>query len=260
MYGGAILVTLAYDGTAFAGWQRQPRQRTVQGVLEDAIAALDGAPRRTRGCSRTDSGVHAEGQLVSFDPEREIPTPGWIAGLNRHLPDDVAVRAAEVRERGYDPRRDATGKHYRYLIYTGEVRDPLLRDRVWHVGRSLDVEAMRTAAATLVGTHDFVAFQAANDPRENTVRTLSRIEVTSPWASRDDLIAIDVYGNAFLKNMVRIIAGTLYEAGRRRMDAPRVASLVARGADRSAAGPTAPSRGLVLVSITLGRGLPVADC
>ena len=256
---GAILVTLAYDGTGFAGWQRQPGQRTVQGVLEEAIAELDGEPRRTRGASRTDSGVHAEAQLVSFDPERVIPESGWIMGLNRHLPDDAAVKRAEVRPRGYDPRRDATGKHYRYLIHTAEVRDPLLRDRAWHIGRPLDIEAMRRAAAVLIGTHDFAAFQAANDPRENTVRTMRAIEVHDGFWGHDSLIAIDVHGNAFLKNMVRILAGTLYEAGRGRYTVERIASLVGESGARALAGPTAPPQGLTLVSIDLGRGLLPAD-
>ena len=259
MSSAAILVTLAYDGTDFAGWQRQPGQRTVQGVLEDAIAALDGESRRTRGASRTDAGVHAEGQLVGFDPARAIPESGWVMGLNRHLPDDVAVKRAEQRPRGYDPRRDATGKHYRYLIHTGEARDPLLRNRAWHVGRPLDVEAMRRAASRLIGTHDFVAFQAANDPRENTVRTMRAIDVHAGYGGREDVVAIDVHGNAFLKNMVRILAGTIYEAGRGRYTPERVASLVGEQRDRMHAGPTAPPQGLTLVSIELGRAPPSAD-
>lgn len=253
MAAGSVLLTLAYDGTAFAGWQRQPGQRTVQGVLEDAIEAMDGAPHRARGASRTDSGVHATGQRVGFDPAREIPPYGWVHGLNGKLPDDVAVTAAEAREPGYDPRFDAVGKHYRYVIHTGEVRDPLLRDRVWHVGRPLDVEAMHRAAQLLLGRHDFVAFQAANDERDNTVRTLTRIDVRGAFADDPRLVAIDVEGNAFLKNMVRILAGTLVEVGRKRFDAARVGALVAEGAQRPAAGPTAPPQGLTLVSIALGR-------
>jgi tRNA pseudouridine38-40 synthase len=260
MAGGAILVTLTYDGTDFAGWQRQPGQRTVQGVLEDAIAAMDGArPDKARAASRTDSGVHAEGQPVAFDPVREIPPDGWVQGLNRHLPDDVAVRAAEPKPRGYDPRFDATGKHYRYLILTSDARDPLLRNRTWHVGRRLDVAAMARAGAVLEGEHDFAAFKAANDERENTVRRLDRVEVVPGWGGRDDVIAIDVEGNAFLKNMVRIIAGTLYEAGRGRMDVESVRALVALGAGRASAGPTAPPEGLVLVSVSLGRLRPGED-
>ncbi len=249
----AVLLTVAYDGTDFAGWQRQPGQRTVQGVLDRAVEAMDGRPALTRGASRTDAGVHALGQRVAFDPERSIPLTGWVRGLNVNLPEDVAVRAAEHRPRGYDPRFDASGKHYRYLIHTAPTRDPLLRHRAWHVGRALDLGAMRAAGRELVGTHDFAAFQAANDHRDNTVRTLTRVDVE---AGGPDVIAIDVEGNAFLKNMVRILAGTLVEAGRGRFEVARVRALLRPGSGRPEAGPTAPAEGLTLVSIRLGRRHP----
>lgn len=246
----AVLLTVAYDGTAFAGWQRQPGQRTVQGVLENAIAAMDARPATTRAASRTDAGVHARGQRVAFDPERDIPLHGWVRGLNGNLPDDVAVRAAAHRPVGYQPRFDAVGKHYRYLVHTNEVRDPLLRHRVWHVGRALDLAAMRAAAPVLVGQHDFVAFRGAGDERENTVRTLTRVEVTEV---EPGLVAIDVEGTAFLKNMVRILAGTLVEVGRGRFDRAHLEALLAPGRGRSEAGPTAPPQGLTLVDVRLGR-------
>lgn len=247
----AVLLTLAYDGTAFAGWQKQPGQRTVQQTLERAIESMDGAPVQTWGASRTDAGVHAIAQRVSFDPARDIPTYGWVRGLNGQLPDDVAVSAAESVVRGYDPRFDSAGKHYRYLIQRSASRDPLMHNRAWHVRHRLDTAAMRETAAELLGRHDFRAFQGPNDYRDNTVRTLTRVDVIEGWAGDPTLYAIEVEGTAFLKNMVRIIAGTLADAGRHRFDARRVRELLAPGGPRRGAGPTAPARGLTLVSVTL---------
>ncbi len=261
-----VRIVVAYDGTGFAGWQRQPGLRTVQVELEAAAAALAGAEVTVRGASRTDSGVHALGQLAAFDSPREIPAHGWLRGLNGRLAPDVAVVSAEACEAGFEPRYAARAKTYRYLLHLGPVRDPLLRDRVWHLGPRraratgvrasdpaewLDLAAMRAATAELVGTHDFRAFKTASDPREQTVRTLSRVEVIEGFGGRNDLCAIEIRGDAFMHNMVRILAGTLVEVGRGRMTAAELRDVIARG-ERAGAGETAPPEGLYLVRVELG--------
>jgi len=255
-----VRLVLRYEGTAFAGYQEQPGQRTVQGVLQDAVERVAGHPIKARGASRTDAGVHADGQVVAFDTTRVLPPERWGLALNRYLPDDVAVRTAESCAVGYTPRFDAQHKTYRYLLHVGPLRDPLLRTRVWHLGRQLrslrgplDLAAMRDAAARLVGTHDFKAFRAADDERELTVRTLHAFEVIDAYLGNAELIALEVVGSAFMKNMVRILTGTLVEVGLGRMAPGAVSALLEASAQRSAAGPTAPALGLTLVSMVLGR-------
>lgn len=257
----AVLLTLAYDGTGFHGWARQPGARTVAGELERAIAEMNGAFAELRGTSRTDAGVHALGQRAAFDPARDIPPEGWRRGLSRLLPPDVEVVAATQAPRGYAPRFDTIDKTYRYLLLVSEPRDPLLRDRAWHLGRrllgrgggGLDLGAMREAARALVGTHDFRAFRAADDERTVTVRTIDRLEVVEGFAGDPRLVALEVRGTAFMKNMVRILAGTLVEVGRGVRDTASVAALLGPHGERRDAGPTAPPAGLTLVDIRLGR-------
>lgn len=265
-----VELIVAYDGTEFAGWQHQPGQRTVEGVLRDAVTEMGGGCSRLRGASRTDAGVHALGQVVGVATTRRIPPRGWVSGLNGALPPDVAVRRAREVEPGYDPRRHATGKHYRYVARVGPTRDPLSRRHALQIGPSgarparrvprgealeewLDVTAMRRAARHLLGTHDFAAFKASNDPRDNTVRTLRRLDVVPGFGADPATVAIEVEGDAFLKNMVRILAGTLLEVGRERFTPERVGELVGAGAERPDAGPTAPAHGLCLVEVFLGR-------
>lgn len=261
---GGVRLTIAYDGTAFHGWARQPGQRTVQGTIEEAISAMNGAPAEIRGASRTDAGVHALGQVAAFDPTRAIELDGWRKGLNASLPEDVAIRQAIACRRGYVPRHDTVDKTYRYLLLTSEDRDPLLRHRAWFLGprsggASLDLGAMRAAADVLIGTHDFRAFRAADDERESTVRTLRSLVVIEGFAGDPHLIAIEMVGDAFMKNMVRILTGTLVEAGRRKTTSDRIAALLGPGGSRAEAGRTAPAHGLTLVSMRLGRPAPPKD-
>jgi tRNA pseudouridine38-40 synthase len=265
-----VRLRVAYDGTDFAGWQYQPGQRTVQGELERVLSDVAGAPITVRGARRTDSGVHAYDQVAAFDTPRELPMIGWVRAVNGKLPDDVAVRAAEPCEVGYNPRFDALAKRYRYTIHLGPVRDPLVRHYSWHLGPRrarpwrdgtmpvvpedwLDLDAMSDAAELLVGEHDVGAFQAAGDIRENTVRTLTEVSVVRRFEGRDDLVAIEVRGTAFLQHMVRIIAGTLVDVGRERMSAAELRAVLQPGASRDRAGETAPSCGLLLVATELGR-------
>jgi tRNA pseudouridine38-40 synthase len=258
LYGVRLVVR--YEGTAFAGYQEQPGQRTVQGVLQEAAERIAGRAVKVRGASRTDAGVHAEGQVVAFDSARLLEPERWALALNRYLPDDVAVRSVEPCAVGYAPRFDAVHKTYRYLLHVGPFRDPLTRTHAWHLGRQtrglrgpLKLDAMRQAAAQLVGTHDFKAFRAADDEREMTVRTLHALEVDEAYQGNPELIALVVNGSAFMKNMVRILTGTLLEVGLGRMTPGAVSALLAPEAQRSAAGPTAPAHGLTLVSMVLGR-------
>jgi tRNA pseudouridine38-40 synthase len=251
---GAVRLVVAYDGSDFCGFQRQPGQRTVQGELERAIERMTGQLTQVRGASRTDAGVHALGQVVSFDTEQRIQARGWMLGLNAHLPDDIRVQRAEPCPRGYHPRFDSLGKHYRYLLQQGEAKNPLLRRRAWQLGPiQVDVSRMVEAACELVGTHDFAAFRSADDTRQTTVRTLWSASVTTAFAQDPSLLAIDVHGDAFMKHMVRVLAGTLVDVGRGKLTRAELRGLLQPGASRADAGMTAPAHGLTLISIDLGR-------
>ena len=268
-----VRLTVAYDGTDFHGWQVQPGVRTVQQTLERALATMGLTTSRVRGASRTDAGVHARGQVAAFGCDRQLPPRAFTVGLNGHLPADVVVRHATPVAADYDPRHDTTGKVYRYHITVGATRDPLLRRTTLHLGPQfarkdiparqrrpvvedfLDLPLMRAAAAKMVGTHDFQAFRASNDARENTIRTLRRVDIR-PDAELDDALCIEFEGTAFLKNMVRILVGTLLEVGRRELPPSRLEELLTARAARDRAGPTAPPHGLILHQITLGRRSP----
>ncbi|MGB5809625.1 MAG: tRNA pseudouridine(38-40) synthase TruA [Polyangiales bacterium] len=270
-----VCLCVGYDGTGFHGWQAQPGLRTVQGALEEAIDHMGLEHSPVRGCSRTDAGVHALGQLASFACTHEVPPEGWTLGLNARLPDDVVVHEAQPCFRRFNPRFHAAHKHYRYLVRVGQHRDPLLRKRAWQLGRKegrlggsreghtvedfLNVEAMQQAARAFVGTHEFQAFRQAGDAREITERTMMRVDVVPGWNSRRDLLALEVVGNAFMKNMVRIMAGTLVEVGQERISPDGIADMLHADASRSDAGQTAPAHALTLVEITLARFEGVAD-
>jgi tRNA pseudouridine38-40 synthase len=262
---------LSYDGSDFVGWQHQPGMRTVQDTVFRAVDRITPHHSRILGASRTDSGVHAEGQIASFASDRKLPPKGWLHELNALLPDDVAVRQAERCHPEYNPRFDAHAKLYRYRIRVGRTRDPLTRKQAWHVGPSLarkdidpserqerlehwlDLDLMRMAGESLVGTHDFRAFRTSNDARENTERTLRAVRVVPHFGGMADQLALEVDGTAFLKHMVRVIAGTLVDVGRGRIAAERIPELLSPQAQRSEAGLTAPAHGLTLVHIELGR-------
>jgi tRNA pseudouridine38-40 synthase len=239
-----LRLVIEYDGTDFAGWQRQAGQRTVQGCLEDAFAAMVGAPVRITGAGRTDAGVHAEGQVASARVEARIPSGGFLRGLNAHLPPDIAVRELADVPENFDARRSARGKVYRYLIWNHLVRSPHRARWSWHLRAPLDSHALREAAAAFIGQHDFRGFRAADCERRSTVRLIRSFTVVRDGA----LITCEVEGTAFLKNMVRIMIGTLVAAGRHRLDAGAIRALLAAG-DRSKAGVTAPAHGLTLVRV-----------
>jgi tRNA pseudouridine38-40 synthase len=247
-----VLLTIAYDGRRFAGFARQPGQRTVAGELLGALKALDPKVREVRGSSRTDAGVHARGQRVAFDPEVVIPPRGWALGLGRHLPEDIAVRRAALVPAGFVPRFESVRKRYSYLVICDELRDPFLVGRAWRIPERLDdaaLDALREEARPLLGTHDFTAFRSSADEREVATRTIHALE---PERDPKDprAIWIHVEGDAFMHNMVRIIVGTLIDVARGRRPAGAAARALSSG-DRSEGGITAPPDGLVLDRIWL---------
>jgi len=246
---GGILLTVAYDGAPFAGWALQANARTVAGELTGAIRALDPRASALRGTSRTDAGVHARGQLAAFDTGAGIPPRGWVLGLAAHLPKEISVVRAGNVPSGFDPRRHVRAKTYRYLVLNSPVRDPFLEGYTWRVSDRLNQLAMEAAAQQLVGTHDFAAFRGAADTREETVRHLFRVTVQRA-RSDERILEIAVNGDRFMYRMVRIIAGTLVDIGRDRLDANAVARALETRA-RTDLGVTAPPQGLCLDSIEL---------
>jgi tRNA pseudouridine38-40 synthase len=220
-----IMLTLEYDGTAFCGWQLQPDERTGQAVLAEAIARTTGVRSRVHAASRTDSGVHAEGQVAHFDTESDLPAWQFVRALNYWLPDDISVLDGHEVGEEFHARFGASAKLYRYRILRSRPPRPLRERFALRIWRPLDTGAMQECAALLAGRHDFTSFASEHSEVEGRERTV-----------------------LFLYNMVRIIVGTLLEVGYGRMTTAEFAdALEAR--DRSAAGPTAPAKGLTLVRV-----------
>lgn len=245
-----LKLTIAYDGTGLVGWQRQASGVSVQGLLEAALAVLEGAPVVVSGAGRTDAGVHALGQVASIALGRAIAPRSLVKALNMHLPPAVRVLDAEEVGPDFHARFRATAKRYRYRIWNGTVLSPFERPYVWHVPwPPLDVPAMQAAASRLVGTHDFAAFQGAGTDVETSVRTLWSSEVveTEPQPGAR-LVTYEVRGGGFLRHMVRAIAGTLVEVGRG-FRTPESMDDVLASRSRGTAGRTAPPAGLFLVAV-----------
>ena len=239
-----IRMTIAYDGTAYHGWQEQPGQTTVQGTLVETLATILRERPAIEGAGRTDAGVHALGQVASLRTEHPILLPRLLAAVNSRLPDDISV--TEMREAPLDfrPSHHAIGKHYRYRIYRNTFK-PVFEGRyVWHWYQPLALEPMREAARALVGTHDFKSFEGRGSYREDTVRTVTRLEIVEAGPE----LYFEVEGNRFLYRMVRNLVGTLTEVGRGHWPVERVAEALA-ARDRMAAGPTAPPQGLCLMHV-----------
>ncbi|HJT76073.1 MAG TPA: tRNA pseudouridine(38-40) synthase TruA [Gemmataceae bacterium] len=240
-----IKLIVSYDGTDFNGWQTQPGRRTVQETLEQAIAALTGAPARANASGRTDTGVHAVGQVVNFTSSTALAPEVLVRALNAHLPADVVVKEAADVPPDFDANRSARRKLYRYVIHDGTVPDLFLRRYCCRSRHRLDAAAMRRAAAPLVGRHDFRCFETEWPNRASSVRTITHLAVSR----LGDWIWLDVEADGFLYNMVRAIAGTLMNVGRGYWPEGQVATILEAG-DRTLAGPTAPAAGLFLMRVT----------
>jgi tRNA pseudouridine38-40 synthase len=242
-----IRLLLEYDGTAYEGWQSQPNGRTIQDVLEAALTALVKHPLRVTASGRTDAGVHALGQVANFHTDCRAPLKAFVRGTNALLPPDISVRRADEVSPDFDSRRSARGKTYRYRIFNAPTPSALTRRSNWWICGALDDEAMVRAAALLVGTHDFEAFRSSGCDAPHAVREIRSLEVKRHGPD-GELLDIEVTGNGFLRNMVRIIAGTLAEVGRGRRGVDDIAALLASG-DRDKAGITAPAQGLTLLRV-----------
>ena len=252
-----LKITIAYEGTAYVGWQRQSNGSSIQGCLEAALAEIEGAPVAVVGAGRTDAGVHAIGQVASVQLRHQIAPDALLRAVNARLPSDIRVVTVEVSPESFHARFDATAKIYRYRVLHGAVVSPFDRRYGWHVGEPIDHERMVAAGRVLVGEHDFAAFQATGSSTPSTVRTL--FELTLSRAPRDPscsvsggagaaLTLIDARGSGFLRHMVRVIVGTLVEVGRGQRD-PAAVEHALRSRDRGSAGQTAPPHGLFLMRV-----------
>ena len=265
-----LKLTLAYDGTDFAGWQVQPGRRTVQQTIEDVLTKIAGHSVKVVASGRTDAAVHALAQVASFQTSSELSSEIWLRAINAELHRDLAALAVEEVPAGFNARRDAKRKRYRYVLHDGRIRDVFSRNYAWHAFRRLDAEAMHRAAQPLIGKHDFRSFQTAGSRRTTTVRTVfgltvERLDESGQWLVASGqkgeaggtgkrslpvpgVIQIDITADGFLYNMVRNIVGTLVEVGRGKRPEPWPAEVLA-ALDRRAAAPTAPPQGLFLVRV-----------
>ncbi len=256
-----VLLSVAYDGRPYCGFAVQTGQPTVAGTLLQAIRQIDSTVDRLCVASRTDAGVHARVNLTAFDTAHHMPPRGWVLGLMKKLPDTVAVRAAMRMPRGFNPRFVMRQKRYRYLVLCDRLNDPLLAGRAWRVhnfGGDENLECMRRELGAALGEHDFSAFASARDKRTHTVRTLGAVSVTR-LQSEPELLAIDICGDGFLHNMVRILVGSAVDVARGRLSEGAIASAIASGRRRDA-GVTAPPEGLYLQKLWLLPTVELGDC
>ena len=237
-----------YDGTDFAGWAAQPGRRTVETSLTGALELILRQPVKPVVAGRTDAGVHASGQVVSFTADTELPPSSIAYKVTAVLPPDAALRRCVAVAEGFDARRAATSRSYEYRVLDDPIRSPLERRRAVHVVRKPDLGLLREAAALVRGTHDFRAFTPSKSHHVRFVRAVEQ----SWWEERDGLLIYGITANSFLYGMVRALVGTMLEVGQRRRDLPGFARLL-EGGKRSASGPAAPARGLTLVGVGYGR-------
>jgi len=239
-----VLLTIAYDGSGYAGWQIQPGKKTIQGELTEAVSALFRTQVNVHAASRTDAGVSALGQKATIQIDSPIPTENLAKAISDRLPQEIVVSCAEDIPMGFDVIGAVKSKLYRYTIFTGSPRPVLQINHCWYLPAKLNVDAMDKAAKLLVGTKDFKSFASAKDTRESSVRTIFRCEVFKD----DDRTYIDVEGDGFLYNMVRNIAGTLVDVGAGRLQPEKMIEIL-DAKNRTAAGPIAPAKGLCLMWI-----------
>jgi tRNA pseudouridine38-40 synthase len=256
-----VLLTVAYDGGPFSGFARQANGRTVAGELDGAVRAIDPRASEVRGASRTDAGVHAHGQVVAFDTDKDIHARGWVLGITRHLPKEIAVTRAARIAPGFVPRHRAVCKTYRYVLLCSAVRDPFWEGRAWRISDRLNHELFETETQDLLGQHDFRAFRASADERTDTVRQLFRASVRT---ARGDarILELKVTGDRFMYRMMRIITGTLVDVARGALE-PGAIRRALRSGSRDDLGVTAPPIGLYLEHVELSEtgddAWPIAD-
>lgn len=243
-----IKLTVAYDGTDYCGWQVQPNGITVEGVLNQALSELTGEEIKVTGASRTDAGVHAEGNVAAFDTKTGIPPERIAYAVNQRLPEDIVVVKSEEVPADWHPRYQDSVKTYEYRILNREMPDPIYRFTTFHVSYSLNLDAMREAAVYLRGEHDFKSFCSIHTDVKSTVRTIYDLIIEKDG----DVITLRISGNGFLYNMVRIIAGTLINVGRGAWPPEKIKEIL-EAADRGKAAATAPAKGLVLKHIRYGK-------
>ena len=239
-----LQLIIAYDGTNYHGFAKQINAVTIQEILEKAIENLTGQKVHVMASGRTDAGVHAMAQCCVVDVETSIPEGQFARALNARLPHDIVIKeSCEVRA-DFHPRYMAKKKTYRYQIFTGATRDPFIDKYVYFYPRKLDILRMQEAAKYIEGTHDFKCFCASGSAVKDTVRTVYSLEIKR----EGEMIALEVCGNGFLYNMVRIITGTLIEVGRGRFEPEHVKRVIESG-ERELGGPTAPAEGLILKEV-----------
>jgi len=239
-----IRLTIEYEGTAYVGWQLQPNGVSIQQRVEEAIEQLLGEVVRIHSSGRTDAGVHAVGMVCHLETGRNLPMSAWREGLNRFLPKDIVVRHAEQAADNFHARFSASGKHYQYAILRSSVRSPLQMRTSWQVRQPLDLDMMRAAAALFVGEHDFAAFRTSGCAALTTLRKIDSIEIIEVGS----LLLINVRGTGFLKNMIRMMVGTLVEIGRGKRQSGDISALLSGAGDVSPA-LTAPPQGLCLMEV-----------
>jgi tRNA pseudouridine38-40 synthase len=238
-------ITIEYDGGGFAGWQCQKQERTVQGEIESALATMVGRPVRIAASGRTDAGVHALGQVASFQCDTRLSPETFQKGLNSMLAGDIVIRDCRAAEGTFHARFDAVGKTYHYHILNRPLPSAIRRRYVWFIRRPLDTAAMQCAADALIGEHDFSAFEGAGSPRAHSVRTITRARFETDG---DGGIRFGISANGFLRFMVRNIVGTLVDVGLRKIT-PADFKGVLESRDRRSAGATAPPQGLFLMNV-----------
>lgn len=246
-----LALVLEYDGTNYYGFQSQPDSPTIQEEVERALRRLTGETLRVTAAGRTDAGVHARGQVISFRTGSSLSQQAFVGGLNHYLPGDIAVKAVYTVDDSFDPRRDAESREYRYSILTSRTRSPITMGFAYRVVGTMDIEAMNRACRTLVGEHDFASFASGiGGETKSTVRRVYRAE-----AGKDgDLIHFDIVANAFIRHQVRSTAGCLVRIGLGKMSQDEFGMIIAAGKP-GLAGPTLPACGLCLIRVNYARSL-----
>ena len=249
------LLLLTFDGACYHGWQVQPDFPTIQATLEKAIQRLTGETVRVNGAGRTDSGVHALNYTANFNltSNNINTTEKWCSALNAVLPDDIVVKSVKTVSADFHARHSAIGKRYRYLISNHSYHSPFTKNKSWQVGQILDVDLMKKIAEILIGGHDFSAFRSSNCSSPNTVKDIREISIRKSHFQKS-ILQIEIEANSFLQHMVRIITGTLVEAGKGRISCTDVEKALNKG-DRNLAGCTAPAYGLYSLKVIYPDGL-----